>query len=264
MLELIPLYSGSSGNATLVKKDGHNILFDIGKNCKQTCLALEKVGVKPEEIEAIYITHSHVDHVQGADVFIRKYNIPLYATEQTIYAMRYYFKKPHTSPEIFIQDFDVTTPCEGLKVFSCPTSHDASGSVCYRVEADGKSLMIMTDLGFVSDDIRTMATGVDGILIESNYDIDMLVYGDYPPDLKSRIAGQRGHLSNIDCAHMMKYLIENGTKNFILGHLSENNNTPQKAYETNVNFLMCNRLECGVDYHVRTANRHEPTEGITV
>ncbi len=122
----------------------------------------------------------------------------------------------------------------------------------------------MTDLGYVTEDIREMAYGVDGILIEANYDTEMLTYGPYPMDLKARIAGRYGHLSNDNCAQMMHELISKGTKKFILGHLSENNNTHEKAYDTVTDYLLSKGLNVGEDYYMVVAERHRPTKGLVL
>lgn len=263
--ELIPLFSGSSGNATLIKVNGKNFLIDAGKNCKHVKEALSGVDTKPEDIEGVFITHSHSDHIAGIDVFVRSYETKLYATSSTHHAISKKCSKPHPKTEdVIIVPGESIDLGDGVTVDCCATPHDAHGSCCYKFNYGGRSAMIMTDLGFVTDDIREMAYGVDGILIESNYDRRMLVYGPYPEDLKARIAGDRGHLSNDDCAEMMKHMISKGTVNFILGHLSETNNTPEKAYATVTEYLSKFGLNQSVDYNIAVANRHCPTRGISI
>ncbi|MBR1796841.1 MAG: MBL fold metallo-hydrolase [Clostridiales bacterium] len=264
-MELVPLYSGSSGNATLIRAGGTNILIDAGRNCKCLTQALFDVGTDPCDIDAVFITHSHVDHVSALDVFIRKYPSKLYATEGTFRGMSRRFTKPHElTPDIIIVPGEEFQIAPGVSVTAVSTPHDASGSVCYRIRQGGRTCMVMTDVGYVTEDIKRLATGVDAILIESNYDRRMLVYGGYPEDLKIRIAGDGGHLSNDDCAEMMKYLIDNGTRKFILGHLSENNNTPDKAEQTVCEYLSAHKLTRGVDYTVFIANRYSPTVALEV
>ncbi len=264
--ELIPLFSGSSGNSTLIKVNGKNILIDAGKNCKHVKAALDEVGMNPADIDAIFITHSHSDHIAGIDVFIRNFKTKhLFATSSTHHVLSRKFSKPHPDTEdIVVVPGETIDLGDGVTVECCSTPHDAHGSCCYKINYSDRSAMVMTDLGFVSDDIRKMALGVDGVLIESNYDRRMLVYGPYPEDLKIRIASDRGHLSNDDCAEMMKEMISNGTVNFILGHLSETNNTPEKAYSTVTDYLSKFGLNQSVDYNIAVANRHCPTRGISI
>ncbi len=264
-LQLIPLFSGSSGNSTLIKAGKKNILIDAGRNCKQVTCALQAVGTDPDSIDAIFITHAHHDHLDALDVFVRKYPADIYATASTHKYIAKKCSKPHPlSQDIVITPGEEIDLGDGVTVLSCATPHDAAGSVCYKVIYEGRSLMVMTDLGFVTDDIRAMALGVDGILIEANYDKRMLVYGPYPEDLKARIAGDKGHLSNDACAEMIRDMIDQGTYNFILGHLSENNNTHEKAYLTVTEYLRRFKLEQSVNYNIAVANRYEPTKGIEI
>jgi len=264
-MELIPLFSGSSGNCTLVRTGSTNILIDAGRNCKAIVTALTEVGTKPEDIDAVFITHSHSDHVSGLDVFVRKYPTKLYATEQTFRSIKKLFRKPHLlTPDLVITPGEKVEAGDGISVICTPTPHDADGSVCYKILSGKKEIMIMTDVGYMTEQLKDFAKGVDGILIESNYDRRMLAYGDYPESLKIRIAGDGGHLSNDDCAETMKFLIDNGTRNFILGHLSENNNTPEKAETTVTEYLSSFGLTKGEDYFLRTAHRYCPTEAMVI
>lgn len=263
--ELIPLFSGSSGNSTLIRAGKRNFLVDIGKSCKQLLLSLEEVGVDPTEIDSVFLTHSHSDHIAGVDVFARKYPVEIYATNDVhTYLTRHYPKAHPLSPSIMVTPGESLILDEGLAVTVCATPHDSHGSVCYRFTYGEKSCMIMTDLGYVTGDILDMASGVDGILIESNYDSQMLAFGPYPMDLKARIAGKYGHLSNDNCAEMIEELIGCGTQKFVLGHLSENNNTPEKAYDTVTSYLENNGHKLGVDYYLEVANRHRPSKGLVL
>ena len=264
-LQIIPLFSGSSGNATLIKADDYCFLIDAGRNCKQVTIALEAVGVSPDQIKALFITHSHHDHLDALDVFVRKHPVSVFATEYTHRAIARKCTKPHPmSPDIEIVPGEAVDLSEDLSVYCCETPHDARGSVCYKIRYKDKSCMVMTDLGEVTDDIKRMAFQVDGILIEANYDQKMLVYGPYPEDLKARVAGRSGHLSNDDSAEMIRQLIENGTRKFILGHLSINNNTREKARATVTSYLKGYGYEEGRDYYLDIANRYEPTKALEI
>lgn len=267
MSEIIiqPLFSGSSGNCTYVCADGIKLLFDIGFSCKQTLIAMGKAGVDPSEIDGIFITHSHSDHIAGVDVFVRKYPSRLFATQQSHYAIRRRCSKPHLETEdVVIADQEEVVLSDTVKIIPLSTPHDAAGSVCYKIVAGEKSAMIMTDLGCVTDRLKKFVCGVNGALIEANYDERMLVYGPYPEELKYRIAGNGGHISNLDCATLIELMIEDGAQDFILGHLSENNNTPRKAYETVDSYLKEKEFEPEKDYNLRVAERYEPTEAIVL
>lgn len=266
VIEMIPLCSGSSGNSILVKANGMNLLFDCGISCKRIVEALNKVGTDPTEIDALFLSHSHSDHISGADVFVRKYYTDIYATKETLRSFLNVCKKEHSGQldhEIEGEVFFKTVKGD-VKVFACKTPHDTAGSVCFKVCCGDKSTMIMTDLGHVTDDIRAMAKGVDGILIESNYDYEMLITGPYDYALKRRVEGPYGHLSNEDCAAMIKELIEGGTKSFILGHLSENNNVPDLALRTVVDYLASFGLSREKDYNIEVAKRHEPSAPMVI
>ena len=260
--EMIPLCSGSSGNSILVRANGLNLLFDLGISCKRIVEALGKVGTDPQDIDAVFLSHAHSDHIAGADVFTRKYNKDIYATDDTMRGFLYMCKKEHDPFLDHVIDGDIVIG--DVTVKTCKTPHDTAGSVCFKVCLEDRALMIMTDLGHVTDEIRDMALGVDGILIESNYDYEMLITGPYDYVLKRRVGGPYGHLSNEDCARMIKELIESGTRNFMLGHLSENNNVPELALGTVVDFLMNNGFMLEKDYHLSVAKRYEPSDPMVV
>ncbi len=264
-MELIPLFSGSSGNSILVRACGKNLLFDLGQSCKRIDEALGSVGTDPDHIDGIFITHLHSDHVSGVDVFVRKHRAPIFATLSTHRYIAKICKKEHDSNlDIVVNENDVIDFDENIKIFTCSTPHDVQGSVCFKVEAEGKACVIMTDLGHVTEQIRGMAEGANGVLIESNYDLDMLKNGPYDYMLKKRVGGPDGHLSNTDCAEMIRHLLENGTHQFILGHLSENNNLPELAFNTVKHYLSQNYYTLDEDYSLWVANRYEPSRGLVL
>ena len=264
---MIPLFSGSSGNSILVKVRGINLLFDCGQSCKRIDNALLSVGTDPNDISALFLSHGHSDHISGADVFIRKHPTDIYATAGTMKSFLRTCKKEHDPALdncLDLEDVVFDTDEGEVVVKMCATPHDSDGSVCFKVIADDKSVMVMTDLGHVTDEIREMASGVDAILIESNYDYDMLITGPYDYMLKRRVGGPYGHLSNEDCAKTVKELIDSGTRRFVLGHLSENNNLPDLALRTVVEYLESFGLKRESDYFLDVAKRYEPTDPIVV
>ena len=260
---LIPLYSSSEGNSTLVQVNGHSILIDLGKNCKQCTIALQKSGVYADDIEAVFLTHYHSDHISGVNVFMRKYSTPVYGTKPTLAKIG---EAPaglfHPITEKSVTDF----PEFGMKVISYPTYHDAAGSVVYRIEntMTGKSVCVMTDIGVVTKGLLDFCNGCDGGLFESNYDEYMLDNGPYDYMLKKRIKGKGGHISNDECGELLEFLLAGGTSKFILGHISPHNNTPDIARNTVVTHLKSKGYLEGTDYEIQTASRFEPVKGIEI
>lgn len=255
---IIPLFSSSSGNATLIKCRGSYILIDCGISCKRMTKALVDSGVYPDDISAIFLTHRHGDHISGVPVFSRKYHTPIYATRATLAVL-----DGLASPVTEIEENDIVQIEDGPEVRAFPTPHDVNGSVCYRIiNNDTKiSMAVMTDLGRVNDGMKGFAKASDVILLESNYDPYMLEHGEYPKELQRRISGGRGHISNPESAEAAEFFIKNGTKKFILGHLSPHNNTPAVALETFTSSLSDRGFVAGVDYEVKVAKKDEPTEG---
>ena len=255
---IVPLYSSSSGNATLIKCRGTYILIDCGMSCKMMTKALVDSGVYPDDVSAIFLTHRLSDHVNGVPVFSRKYHTPVYGTKATLAVL-----DGLASPVTEIEENDIITLENGPEVRAFPTPHDVNGSVCYRIinHETGSSMAVMTDLGRMNDGMRGFARACDVILLESNYDPYMLENGPYPWPLKQRISGGHGHISNPESAETAEFFIKNGTKKFILGHLSPHNNTPDLAKKTFISILADRGLVEGIDYEVRIAKKDEPTEG---
>ena len=258
-IEITPLFSGSSGNAILVSTSETMVLVDAGMNCKKVVEALSIVQVEPSELSAILITHDHSDHIGALDVFTRKFGIPIYATRETWSGIHRAEKKPHdekldheieTGNRITIGQFDI---------LAFDTPHDTSGSCGYRFFTSSCSAAIATDMGYMTPEIFDTIKGSDGILLEANYDKDMLWNGEYPYILKKRIDGQNGHLCNDDCAHAVAELCKSGTRHFILGHLSKENNMPQVAERTVLRKLEEENLVRDRDFTLRIANRYTPT-----
>lgn len=225
------LFSGSSGNCVYVSGKRAKILIDAGKNAKAVCAALEKVGVSPYDIDAIFITHEHSDHISALRVLTNKYGIPIHAVAPcaeciaTALGAKSEYVVFHTDPVFTVEVGDLT-------VSSFRTSHDSSCAVGYKITTeDGRAFGVATDTGIVTKGTGNALTGCEAVVLECNHDPEMLRDGPYPYYLKERIASRFGHLSNGDCARFAAYLAEHGTRNFILAHLSKENNTPRLALE---------------------------------
>lgn len=261
-IQMIPLYSGSSGNAIFVQFEETKILVDVGCSTKSIVEALEQVGQSPQTLDAILITHDHSDHIKGLDVFVRKYNTPVFATSHTWRGIHRCEKKPHP----FALDHTILAgePFQvgEVSVFPFSTPHDANGSVGFRFTYKNIAMAVATDLGYFSDEVKDALLGCDAILIESNYDYEMLWTGPYPWVLKKRVDGKLGHLYNRDCADAICYLYRNGTKHFVLGHLSQENNTPTTAKKEILAAMERIEAIAGETYHLHIANRYTPSDPV--
>ncbi|MFH0977979.1 MAG: MBL fold metallo-hydrolase [Candidatus Woesearchaeota archaeon] len=235
-MEITVIASGSNGNSCLVEEKGVSLLIDAGKSCRETEARLNRQGKSLENVDALLITHSHVDHICGADVISRKYNIPIYATKGT--------QREAAIGGYCVKQFprDSTFFIKGLTIRPVQTSHDVT-SCGFTVGKFG----IFTDTGIVTEQMQNIIPKLEAVLIESNHDIDMVLKGPYPIFLKHRILSDSGHLSNI---HASQLVAEKG-KNLslvMLGHLSAINNTEElarKTFETivkrKIEYAVCSR-----------------------
>ena len=228
------LYSGSKGNATFISAGGANILIDAGKSAKSLCLALDQIGVDVDSLDAIFITHEHNDHVSALRTLSHKHKIPIHILLSSAQIFRGLQDEKLCECLQIYPGNEFTTQVKGLSVKAFATPHDSRASVGYRLsfECGGEEVSIAyaTDTGHVTDKMRENLLGCFAAVIESNHDVDMLMNGPYPYELKQRISSNKGHLSNADCAELASLLAQNGTKNIMLAHLSEENNDPELAY----------------------------------
>ncbi len=223
-LSVTTLYSGSKGNSILVRTADTNILFDAGLSCGMLCKSLASVGISPDNLNSVFITHEHSDHVSALDVFSKHYSVPIHVTEQSYHGIKCNQQVTKIHDPLYSVSFN---DCE---ISSFVTPHDSRMSVGFIVRTDFGNIGIVTDLGYMPDEIIETLSYCDTIILESNHDEKMLINGPYPPSLKKRILSDFGHLSNKNCAEAAGYLASCGTKNIMLAHLSEHNNTPELAY----------------------------------
>ncbi len=233
MLKFYPLFSGSKGNSELIVSDKSKILVDIGVSFKKLKEALQSLNIDINtDIDAIFITHEHIDHCKALSQILKHTSIPIYATSGTFKALNITndntYKIDHMKNGIEIKD---------LVVSYFLTSHDCLMPCGYIIKNYEKKISISTDLGVITTQILEKMSNSNLCYIESNHDKDMLQMGRYPFSLKKRILGNKGHLSNIECAEAISYLQDKGVKNFILAHLSEENNTPEIAMQTVTTYL---------------------------
>ncbi|MDO4547588.1 MAG: MBL fold metallo-hydrolase [Clostridia bacterium] len=230
-IDFVPLFSGSSGNAIYIRAADTRILVDAGVSASRVANELEKIGVEAGMLDAIVITHEHSDHVSGVGVLSRRHMVPLYATEGTWSAMNGKLGKllganrrvVEPGRDFYVGDMAITP-------FSIP--HDASQPVGYTVSVRGVKFAVATDIGHMTGDIINCLDGSHAIVLESNHDVEMLKAGRYPYELKRRILGHKGHLSNDAAAQAAVELAARGVRHIILGHLSAENNHPSLAIQT--------------------------------
>ena len=234
--------SGSSGNSFYLETPKKKILVDAGLSGKKITGLLAEIDRKPEDLDAILITHEHSDHIHGVGVLARKYGMDLYANEATWKAMegsKYLGKIDDSQKHIF--EMGKTLTFGDLDVESFGVSHDAAAPQFYRFMKDGKSFVMLTDTGYVSDRMAGIVENADGYLIESNHDVEILRAGCY---------AWRLNLSNEDGADAMIRTLGNKTKKIYLGHLSKENNIKELAHMTMVNQLARADLAVGHDFEV--------------
>lgn len=229
------LYSGSKGNCTFISAGGANILIDAGRSAKALCSALCSIGVDIDDIDAIFITHEHNDHVSALQVLSHKHKIPIHILLNSALVFNGLCDERLCDCLHMHRGDGFEVEINGLKVKAFPTPHDSRAAVGYRLTFKGEggeeiSLAVSTDTGCVTDTMRENLLGCSAVVIESNHDLQMLEDGPYPYDLKQRIRSKRGHLSNSDCAALASELYENGTEHIMLAHLSEENNLPELAF----------------------------------
>ena len=218
------LSSGSKGNTTYIEYKGTKILIDIGNTCKYVKEKLKEIGVEPQEIDGILITHTHSDHIKGLKVFVNKYKCKVYATKKIIEELDYI-----TNYEIIpIANFSI----KNIWIEVIKLSHDAPECVGYILHTENKKIVYITDTGYINEKYFVYLKNADAYILESNHDIEMLSNGRYPFQLRQRILGDKGHISNHDCARYLETWIGNNTKTIVLAHLSEENNTEELAYNT--------------------------------
>ncbi len=253
MSRICPLFSGSTGNSTYIGTKNGGILVDAGASAKGITEALECVGADLRDIRAVAVTHSHDDHIRGLRPILNRTGAELITTEKTAEAL---IDKGYISVNTKINIINQSNYILGdLSVNFFNTSHDSVGSCGYSFTLpEGKRFSICTDTGIITEEIRNAIKGSDVILLESNHDIEMLKRGPYPPFLKVRIMSNEGHISNAVCATEVLNLFKNGTKRFILGHLSLNNNTPILARGTSESVLMDIGAKNGRDYILNVAS----------
>lgn len=261
-MKFCSLYSGSTGNSLFVQGNETKILVDAGVSAKKITEALSSLDVDIKEINAIIVTHEHIDHIRSIGTLANKYNIPIYANlgtwngidnEKSVAKIekKNYFK--------IGEEFEIGD----LRINSFSTSHDAMDSCGFSIEHDGKRISIATDLGEMTNEVKESLKKSKFVLLESNYEPEVLKACSYPYILKTRIAGSRGHLSNKDAGKTVSELINFGLENVMLGHLSKESNFPELAYRSVANELFQNGIKDN-EIEISVASRTEQSKIINI
>lgn len=225
------LGSGSSGNCTFVESDNIKILIDAGFSCKKIEEKLGSIGEKLENISAVLITHEHGDHIMGAGIISRKYNIPIYISSESYeYIKEKLGKIAEENLKIIKNEFFIKN---SLKVIAFDVMHDAARTLGFRLEGkNGKTLALSTDIGYVDNRVKEQFKDIDIMVIECNYDYNMLMNCSYPWDLKARVKSKNGHLSNNDAAKFISEIYSPRIKKIYLVHVSKDSNQYVVALKT--------------------------------
>ncbi len=258
-MRLCSIASGSSGNCIYVGTDATHILVDVGISGKKAETGLNTLGLTCRDIDGIFITHEHIDHISGLGVLARKYGIPIFATKGTIAAIKQ-TKSVGTIDEDLFQTISAEEKLtvKDMTLNPMQISHDAAEPVAYRISHGKKKLAIITDLGTYNDYTVECLKGMDALFLEANHDVNMLQVGPYPYYLKQRILGNRGHLSNELSGRLLSELLHDKMQAVVLGHLSKENNLPELAYETvRLEITMAENEYKATDFPISVANRSE-------
>lgn len=261
-MKFCSLYSGSTGNSLFIQGEETKILVDSGMSAKKIESALDSIAVDASNINAILVTHEHIDHIRSIGTLAKKYNIPVYANlgtwnginnEKSVVNIenKKYFK---VGEKFQIGD---------LQIIPFSTSHDAMDSCGFSIEHDGKKISIATDLGEVTKEVMNNIKNSKFMLLEANYEPEVLRCCSYPYTVKTRIAGNRGHLSNNDAGNVISKLAHLGLQNVMLGHLSKESNFPELAYKSVVNELMQNGINIK-ELELSVADRLSPSKVVNI
>ncbi len=234
-VKVISLQSGSNGNCIYIEANGVKLLIDAGIAASQVEERLALHGRAAEGVDAVLISHDHIDHSRNMGILHRKFGLPIYATAKTYQAAKRY-ALGHISDLRHFQSGQ-TIQFGNVVVETIPTPHDAEDGVVFVVDDGKHRLGILTDLGHVFDGLADVIASLDAVLLESNYDPDMLTNGSYSDQLKKRIAGPAGHISNFEAAELLNTAASKRMKWACLGHLSQESNTPELALETHRKIL---------------------------
>lgn len=244
-MKIVILGSGSQGNSILVESKGRRFLIDAGFSGKKLEQRLNESGIAPDTLSGILVTHEHIDHVQCAGILSRKYNLPIYLTNKSYNAGAKRIGDVKNNNIIYITgDFQLA---DGLKISPFEVMHDAEMTIGYEIVENDKKVAIATDIGYCTNIVREKFMNADIAIIESNYDYDMLMNGSYPWELKERVKGRNGHLSNVEAGKFIKSIYSENLRKVYLAHVSQENNTYKKALSSVSEYLLENDISLDIE-----------------
>lgn len=263
-MRLCSIASGSSGNCIYAGTESTHVLVDAGISGKRVENGLEQIGLCGRDIDGILVTHEHSDHISGLGVLCRRYHTPIYATKRTLEEITKSGSLGKIDTELLIEvQPDEAFTIKDLTVNPMHISHDAADPVAYRFSYGRKRAAVCTDLGVYNDYTVECLKGMDVLLLESNHDVNMLQVGSYPYYLKQRILGNRGHLSNENAGRLLSRVLHDDLKKVVLGHLSQENNLPELAYETvRLEIDLADNRYRAQDFAIEVARRSDVSEMI--
>lgn len=252
-MQISVLATGSKGNVSYITSSNAQILIDAGLTAINIERKLKSLNIDPKVIDGILITHTHTDHTAGLKVFVKKYHTKVYLSKKMYNELHSYI----TNYEIIDEDFCIND----LNIKVIKLSHDTDDINGYIIESNNKSLVYITDTGYINRKYFPLLKNRDIYVMESNHDVTMLMNGNRPYHIKQRILGDKGHLNNEDAANYLVKFIGSKTKKIILIHLSEDNNTPSLAYDTLKHILLKNHISF---HDIIISSQTESTELVSV
>jgi len=258
MTTIRTLASGSAGNAALFTCGETRLLIDMGISCRRLCQSLRELGLEPGQLDGVFITHEHGDHTGGLATYIKKYQTPIYCTPAVSRQLSY--RLAGIGPLLRPVELGERVAFGEVEMDVLPTSHDCRDSAACHFQTPEGRIGYLTDTGWILPETGEHLLGADILVLESNHDVDMLLAGPYSFALKKRILGPRGHLSNAAAAAYVVESVRAGTKAVLLAHLSEENNTPQKALEAVGGAL----AEAGLTVRLYAAPKDAVSETLTL
>ncbi|MCK8824972.1 MBL fold metallo-hydrolase [Fuchsiella alkaliacetigena] len=257
-LEVCSLASGSSGNSIYIASAKKKLLIDAGLSGKKISNRLAQINIEGSQLDAILITHEHQDHIKGAGVLSRRFDLPIYATEKTWAVAEQKLGKITAENRCVMNKAGLEIGDIGIDCFSLP--HDAEDPVGYALHSQGRKVAIATDIGCMTQELLGNLAEAELVILEANHDLEMLKTGPYPWSLKRRIMSEQGHLCNDEAGATAVELVKNSVQRILLAHLSKDNNVPELAYLTIKNMLVDAGIDLDVDLKLDFIYRNQVSE----